>query len=105
MRQALRACSSRIGACATAGGIQALRNCARRPRVRRRRLRHARVHQTLDTSTPIAEHVPVDFELRGCPINKQQLLEVVCGVPGRPQAQPPEPQRLRRVQAARAASA
>ena len=26
---------------------------------------------------PIAEHVPVDFELRGCPINKQQLLEVI----------------------------
>ncbi len=33
--------------------------------------------QSLATSTPIAEHVPVDFELRGCPINKQQLLEVI----------------------------
>ena len=32
---------------------------------------------TLDTSTPIADHVRVDFELRGCPINKQQLLEVI----------------------------
>jgi coenzyme F420-reducing hydrogenase gamma subunit len=32
---------------------------------------------TLETSTPIAEHVKVDFELRGCPINKYQLLEVV----------------------------
>ena len=29
------------------------------------------------TSTPIAAHVPVDFELRGCPINKRQLLEVI----------------------------
>ncbi len=33
--------------------------------------------QTLATSTPIAEHVAVDFELRGCPINKRQLLEVL----------------------------
>ena len=32
---------------------------------------------TLATSTPIADHVFVDFELRGCPINKQQLLEVL----------------------------
>jgi coenzyme F420-reducing hydrogenase gamma subunit len=32
---------------------------------------------TLRTSTPIHEHVAVDFELRGCPINKEQLLEVI----------------------------
>jgi coenzyme F420-reducing hydrogenase gamma subunit len=32
---------------------------------------------TLATSTAIADHVPVDFELRGCPIDKGQLLEVV----------------------------
>ena len=32
---------------------------------------------TLSTSTAIADHVPVDFELRGCPINKHQLLEVI----------------------------
>ena len=32
---------------------------------------------TLATSTPIADHVDVDFELRGCPINKHQLLELV----------------------------
>jgi sulfhydrogenase subunit delta len=34
--------------------------------------------ETLATSTAIAEHVPVDFELQGCPINKRQLLEVIC---------------------------
>ena len=28
-------------------------------------------------STPIAAHVTVDFELRGCPIDKRQLLEVL----------------------------
>ncbi|MBM3654499.1 MAG: oxidoreductase, partial [Alphaproteobacteria bacterium] len=27
--------------------------------------------------TAIAEHVAVDFELRGCPISKRQLLEVI----------------------------
>jgi coenzyme F420-reducing hydrogenase gamma subunit len=27
--------------------------------------------------SPIADHVTVDFELRGCPINKTQLLEVL----------------------------
>ena len=39
---------------------------------------------TLATSTPIADHVPVDFELRGCPINKQQLLEVITAFLARP---------------------
>ena len=32
---------------------------------------------TLRTSTPIADHVRVDFELRGCPIDRRQLLEVI----------------------------
>jgi coenzyme F420-reducing hydrogenase gamma subunit len=66
-----------IGACATAGGIQALRNWAdvgEFLRVVYARPEHVR---TLATSTPVAEHVPVDFELRGCPINKAQLLEVI----------------------------
>jgi sulfhydrogenase subunit delta len=67
-----------IGACATAGGIQALRN-------------FSNVHdfipivypnpsfiETLTKSTPISEHVFVDFELRGCPISKSQLVEALC---------------------------
>jgi sulfhydrogenase subunit delta len=33
--------------------------------------------QTLAKSTPISQHVKVDYELRGCPINKDQLLEVL----------------------------
>jgi coenzyme F420-reducing hydrogenase gamma subunit len=66
-----------IGACATAGGIQALRNFAD---VREyTSIVYARPDyiSTLATSTAIADHVRVDFELRGCPINKRQLLEVV----------------------------
>jgi len=31
----------------------------------------------LSKSTPISDHVFVDFELRGCPINKYQLIEVI----------------------------
>jgi sulfhydrogenase subunit delta len=66
-----------IGACATAGGIQALRNFAD---VREyAAIVYARPDyiKTLATSTAIADHVPVDFELRGCPINKRQLVEVI----------------------------
>ncbi len=66
-----------IGACATAGGIQALRNFQDVEEFTRIVYARPEYIETLATSTPIAEHVPVDFELRGCPINKQQLLEVI----------------------------
>lgn len=66
-----------IGACATSGGLQALRNFASVddwvPLVY---ATPAYIH-TLGTSTAIANHVRVDYELRGCPIDKHQLLEVV----------------------------
>lgn len=66
-----------IGACATAGGIQALRNFQDVEAFMRVVYAHPEYIQTLEHSTPIAEHVFVDFELRGCPINKYQLLEVI----------------------------
>jgi sulfhydrogenase subunit delta len=70
-------CLVTIGACATAGGIQALRNF--RDVKEFTGIVYARPEyiDTLETSTAIAEHVRVDFELRGCPINKHQLLEVI----------------------------
>jgi len=66
-----------IGACATAGGIQALRNF--RDVKEFISIVYARPEyiSTLETSTAIAAHVKVDFELRGCPINKNQLVEVI----------------------------
>jgi len=66
-----------IGACATAGGIQALRNF--RDVKEFTAIVYARPEyiDTLEKSTPISEHVNVDFELRGCPVNKQQLMEVI----------------------------
>jgi coenzyme F420-reducing hydrogenase gamma subunit len=66
-----------IGACATAGGIQALRNFKDVKEFLRIVYASPAYIETLATSTPIASHVRVDFELRGCPINKHQLLEVI----------------------------
>ncbi len=66
-----------IGACATAGGVQALRNFADVGEFVRVVYASPDFISTLATSTPISEHVPVDFELRGCPVSKRQLLEVV----------------------------
>lgn len=66
-----------IGACATAGGIQALRNGYDVQEFLQVVYARPDFIKTLDTSTPISNVVPVDFELRGCPINKRQLLEVI----------------------------
>jgi len=66
-----------IGACATAGGIQALRNFGDVEQFTRVVYATPDYISTLATSTPISAHVPVDFELNGCPINKHQLLEVI----------------------------
>lgn len=66
-----------IGACATAGGIQALRNFTDVNGWIGAVYANPQYITTLAKSSPIAEHVVVDFELRGCPINKLQLLEVV----------------------------
>jgi coenzyme F420-reducing hydrogenase gamma subunit len=66
-----------IGACATAGGVQALRNFADVGEFVAAVYASPEYISTLRTSTPIAAHVHVDFELHGCPIDKRQLLEVV----------------------------
>ena len=66
-----------IGACATAGGIQALRNFKNVKEFVSIVYATPEYIETLNKSTPITDHVFVDFELRGCPINKQQLVEVL----------------------------
>src|SRR6266496_128725 len=66
-----------IGACATAGGIQALRNFKDVEQFISVVYASPEYIDVLATSTPISNHVPVDFELRGCPINKHQLIEVI----------------------------
>lgn len=66
-----------IGACATSGGIQALRNFADAEEFVAAVYARPDYIATLETSTPISAHVPVEFELQGCPISKRQVLEVI----------------------------
>ena len=76
----IRASSRRvvsIGACATAGGIQALRNFADVNDFIATVYASPEYISTLERSTPASEHVAIDFELQGCPPNPDQLLEVI----------------------------
>ncbi len=76
----IRAMSRRlitIGACATSGGIQALRNWRDYDEILQAVYARPEYIDSLRHSTAIGDHVHVDFELRGCPINKDQLREVV----------------------------
>jgi coenzyme F420-reducing hydrogenase gamma subunit len=66
-----------IGACATAGGIQALRNGANGAQWVAQIYSHPEAIASLAHSTPISSHVNVDFELWGCPVSSQQMLAVV----------------------------
>jgi coenzyme F420-reducing hydrogenase gamma subunit len=66
-----------IGACATSGGIQALKNWANVDAFIQAVYAHPEYIATLESSTPISDHVLVDFELRGCPISKYQLMDLV----------------------------
>ena len=66
-----------IGACATAGGIQALRNFKDVKEYASIVYASPQYIDTLSKSTPISDHVQVDYQLWGCPINKRQLVEVL----------------------------
>jgi coenzyme F420-reducing hydrogenase gamma subunit len=79
IRQARRDCKVlvAIGACATSGGIQALRNWADVRDFAACVYPHPEYIATLDVASPVAGYVYVEFELRGCPVNKHQLVEVL----------------------------
>ena len=66
-----------IGACATAGGVQALRNGADLGEFASAVYAHPDWLEALATSTPVADHVTVDLEIRGCPISKRELLDTI----------------------------
>jgi len=66
-----------IGACATAGGIQALRNFKDVKEYASIVYASPQYIDSLAKSTPISDHVQVDYQLWGCPINKRQLVEVL----------------------------
>ncbi len=69
-----------IGACASYGGIQALRNWSDHAAIRAAVYAHPEFVESLDQATPISEHVKVDAELHGCPISPEQLREVLVSV-------------------------
>lgn len=69
-----------IGACASYGGIQALRNWSDHAVFREAVYAHPEYVDSLATATPVAEHVKVDAELHGCPISPEQLREVLVSV-------------------------
>jgi sulfhydrogenase subunit delta len=79
IQQIRRECTTliAIGACATSGGIQALRNLGDVEEFLRIVYATPEYIRTLETSTAISDHVDVDLELRGCPISKHQLFEVI----------------------------
>lgn len=82
IRQARKDCRVlvSIGACATSGGIQALRNWADVEEFTRCVYAHPEYIATLDVASAVAGYVYVDFELRGCPVNKHQLVEVLTAI-------------------------
>jgi coenzyme F420-reducing hydrogenase gamma subunit len=69
-----------LGTCATAGGIQALRNFGKLEDLAWAVYDHPEYLHALETSTPMSEHVKVDLELWGCPVNKYQVVEVVAAL-------------------------
>ncbi|MCS7010160.1 MAG: hypothetical protein N2049_09570 [Anaerolineales bacterium] len=66
-----------LGTCATAGGIQALRNFTSAPRLAEIVYPHPEYLHYLDKATPISAHVRVDLEIWGCPVNKYMVLEAI----------------------------
>ncbi|WP_019216021.1 NADH-quinone oxidoreductase subunit B family protein [Legionella tunisiensis] len=66
-----------IGACATAGGIQALRNAANHQEWMASIYASPKTIEALGTSTAISSHVRVDLELWGCPVNTYQVMSAV----------------------------
>jgi sulfhydrogenase subunit delta len=69
-----------IGACATSGGVQALRNLADIDEFTSVVYAHPEYIATLATSTPASAHVTVDYQLQGCPIDRGQLLDTLCAL-------------------------
>ena len=79
-----------LGTCATSGGIQALRNFADADEYANVVYAHPEYLHYLKTATPISEHVHVDLELWGCPVNKAQVLEIIVSLlNGRQPSLPP----------------
>jgi coenzyme F420-reducing hydrogenase gamma subunit len=69
-----------LGTCATAGGIQALRNFTDTTHLAETVYAHPEYLHYLDKVTPVSEHVQVDLEIWGCPVNKYMVLEAIAAL-------------------------
>jgi len=69
-----------LGTCATAGGIQALRNFTNADEYAKTVYPHPEYLEYLDKATPISEHVEVDLSIWGCPVNKYTVVEVIAAL-------------------------
>ena len=67
-----------LGACATSGGLQALRNLDNSNEAWKRAIyAQPAFIQTLERAEPVSQHIEVDFEIWGCPVNGGQVLAAV----------------------------
>jgi coenzyme F420-reducing hydrogenase gamma subunit len=66
-----------IGACATAGGLQALANFTERDAWMSAVYAEPEHIEFLQTSNAISDYVKVDFEIPGCPVNSRQVVGVL----------------------------
>lgn len=69
-----------IGACATSGGLQALRNWEDVETYKMLVYPSPEIIKALPESTPLSNHVYIDYELWGCPINKDELSEMLASI-------------------------
>jgi len=69
-----------LGACATAGGIQALRNWGSMRAVEEATYPEQKTARAMEKSLPVSDFVKVDAELRGCPVSKGQLVQFLATV-------------------------
>lgn len=67
-----------LGACATSGGLQALRNLDNSNEAWKQAIyAQPAFIQTLARVEPVSAHIMVDFEIWGCPVNGAQVLAAV----------------------------
>ena len=67
-----------LGACATSGGLQALRNLDNSNEAWKQAIyAQPAFIQTLERADPVSKHIEVDFEIWGCPVNGAQVLAAV----------------------------
>lgn len=69
-----------IGACATVGGIQALRNAVKVDELAAMAYPHPEYLEVLEHSTGIADNVEVDLEVPGCPVDGRGLVGILVAV-------------------------